>query len=213
VDVGFRQGLEWWVTLAIVILHIDRRADGVRTGAELEPEEVKQDKTADQPATEAPQENVEEEDQEEASDRDDEDQPVFSLVSGTYHSARLTPAAVASKSTVAATDEVKRIAAGEAVKEGALVVRDQERSLQTTGGKMVSVAGELNIPPSHAARSLHGSFWRAGRTGEHLANRTYQGLNPDEGYGGDGNGVYEPAVLEEGREGIARGYGEEERHR
>jgi hypothetical protein len=31
VDIGFRQGLEWWVTLAIVTLHMDRRADGVES--------------------------------------------------------------------------------------------------------------------------------------------------------------------------------------
>lgn len=45
----------------------------------------------------------------------------------------------------------------------------------------------------------------------HLTERSYQGLNPLEGY--DEMGVLEPSKLERGRIGVARGYEEEERHR
>lgn len=48
--------------------------------------------------------------------------------------------------------------------------------------------------------------------GNHLQKRSWVGLDPTEGYG-DKDGEFEPAVLVDGRKGIARGYGEEEKHR
>ena len=114
-----------------------------------------------------------------AEDADeDADRPVFSLVSGTYRTAKRYGAGAEAAAAVE-----------EGASSAAVILRNQENALSVLPD---SAASECRVFAVLVVLLIC-------RVGEFLQSRTYQGLETRLGQDA-------PSVLEQGRSGIARGY-------
>lgn len=133
------------------------------------------------------------------NDEDDAEGPVFSTVTGTYrHPKRYFANGVAGMSYVSprydsCADECFTDANDLESQASALSIRNTSSAVARVLGSAAGMYYSIH-PPQCTDFDLP--------SGEFLSNRTYKGLEPR--YGMDA-----PAVVQDGRSGIARGYGDE----